>query len=392
MSAKKIELQDLRLDLRYNKLKEISKKEFIKLKEFIELNKNGEGSSGVDISEKTERKYIDAFAMVYKALKGKELLKLTKEDLTELKKKLKEGKIKSKFKRAYSLASVRDMQIILMRFLEHNKPEKYSPMRKWFILTVPKKDVEYLTEEEIEKLFRACKTNAERYLIAVLFDSGARASEFINIRFEDWEEPTQQFPYYKVRLKEEYSKTKGRSIGLYWKHSTDAVRDYLAELDNSDLKEPVYQKTYDSIRIFLTRMGKRVLEKRTHFHKFRKSSASYYATKLKSRQQLCYRYGWSFSSSVPDVYISRNQGEEEVKNEMVNTSMQKLEKQNQELETKMALMSEQMGKDIQELQSGYDEVMKEKLDEMFKDMEKHPEDWKPGQVHGMPVKYKVTKS
>ena len=37
---------------------------------------------------------------------------------------------------------------------------------------------------------------------------------------------------------------------------------------------------------------------------FRHTSATYYATKL-NRQELCYRYGWKFSSDMPDVYISR---------------------------------------------------------------------------------------
>ena len=40
------------------------------------------------------------------------------------------------------------------------------------------------------------------------------------------------------------------------------------------------------------------------YHLFRHSSATYYATKL-NRQELCYRYGWRFSSNMPDVYISR---------------------------------------------------------------------------------------
>ena len=38
----KIELQNLRIDLRYNSLKELSKKEFSKIKEFIDRLKNGE--------------------------------------------------------------------------------------------------------------------------------------------------------------------------------------------------------------------------------------------------------------------------------------------------------------------------------------------------------------
>jgi hypothetical protein len=41
-----------------------------------------------------------------------------------------------------------------------------------------------------------------------------------------------------------------------------------------------------------------------HFHLFRHSSATYYADKL-NRQQLCIRYGWTFSSRMPDIYIAR---------------------------------------------------------------------------------------
>jgi len=387
----KVELQDLRLDNRYKKLKEVSKKEFPKIKDFIEKNKNGENSSGVDISEKTERKYIDSFYMAYKTLQKnlldlnfyvggnslkrksldlifyrdyrefqriillEKILDLEKKDLKKIKNDLKQGNIKSRFNRPYSYSSIREMQIILMRFLEYYNPEKYAPMKKWFVIKVPKKSIDYLKEIEIEKLYNACKTPSQRFLIAVLFDTGARASEFLNIRYEDIIEPTQSFPYYQVLFREEYSKTKERKIGLYWKKSTEAVREYLQEIGDKDSKEPIYNKSYDSIRVFLQRLGKKVLNKKVHFHTFRRSSASYYAMKLKSRQQLCYRYGWNFSSEVPDVYISRNQGEEEVKEDMLNTSMQKLKEENEELRSKVAINQKQ----IQEYEENKKNVKKE---------------------------------
>ena len=47
-----------------------------------------------------------------------------------------------------------------------------------------------------------------------------------------------------------------------------------------------------------------MLKRPVHYHLFRHSSTTYYATKL-NRQELCYRYGWKFSSNMPDVYISR---------------------------------------------------------------------------------------
>lgn len=48
----------------------------------------------------------------------------------------------------------------------------------------------------------------------------------------------------------------------------------------------------------------RVLNRSIHYHLFRHSSATYYASRL-NRQQLCIRYGWAFSSRMPDVYIAR---------------------------------------------------------------------------------------
>ena len=125
-----------------------------------------------------------------------------------------------------------------------------------------------------------------------------------------------------------------------WKHCTKDIKNQLEELDDSDPKAPVYPKNYDAIRRFLTRLGKRVLGKRIHFHIFRKSSASYYATKLKSRQQLCYRYVWRFSSSMPDIYISRQQGEDEFMEAMFNTTLEKLEKENQQLKEEIVLQDE----------------------------------------------------
>jgi hypothetical protein len=66
----------------------------------------------------------------------------------------------------------------------------------------------------------------------------------------------------------------------------------------------MFKGAYDAMRMFLRRLGQEVLKKPVHPHLFRHSSATYYATRL-NRQELCYRYGWRFSSNMPDVYISR---------------------------------------------------------------------------------------
>jgi hypothetical protein len=141
----------------------------------------------------------------------------------------------------------------------------------------------------------------------VLFDSGARAEEFHNIRFEDIFLPEGKETCVKIALKQEYSKTLPRTIGLFWKLSLGAVTEYLRERIAEGIKptEPVFKGNYAATRKWLGRLGSRVLRRPVHYHLFRHSSATWYATQL-NRQELCRRYGWKFSSDMPDVYISRS--------------------------------------------------------------------------------------
>jgi hypothetical protein len=69
-------------------------------------------------------------------------------------------------------------------------------------------------------------------------------------------------------------------------------------------RDPVFVGGYDANTKLLQRLGEQGLKRSIHYHLFRHSSTTYFATKLK-RQELCYRYGWKFSSNMPAVYISR---------------------------------------------------------------------------------------
>ena len=110
----------------------------------------------------------------------------------------------------------------------------------------------------------------------------------------------------RIAIKQEYSKTLGRTIALYWKHSVEAVRDYVRERISEGIKptDPVFRSDYVSTRKLLQRLGEQAIGRSVHYHLFRHSSCTFYATKL-NRQELCYRYGWRFSSDMPDIYISR---------------------------------------------------------------------------------------
>lgn len=49
---------------------------------------------------------------------------------------------------------------------------------------------------------------------------------------------------YALVLKQEYSKTKGRTVSLYWRHSLEAIKEYMNERLSDGIKpqEPVLRE------------------------------------------------------------------------------------------------------------------------------------------------------
>jgi hypothetical protein len=113
-------------------------------------------------------------------------------------------------------------------------------------------------------------------------------------------------PYFKIRLRTEFSKTEGRTVSLLWKETTPILREWLEVCPNKDEQDkPLFDSTYDGVRMLLDKLGKRAIRKHVNAHLFRHSSATYYASKGHDYFQLCKRYGWSIGSDVPHRYIHK---------------------------------------------------------------------------------------
>lgn len=316
------------------------KKNLIK---FLNDSAIGKVNKGKRISENRQIKYLDLLKIPLEFF-NKSTAKLEIKDVERLEKALISNSLKSKLKKKpYSAETKADIKRILKIYIKWLSGEdRMNKLCGWLDLRTPKKTPNFLTEKEIIKLFKACKDNEERFLIAVLFDSGARAEEFHNIRYEDIQLPSEKQSFVKITLKEEYSKTKGRTISLYWNYTLEAVRDYLRDREKEGIKndEAVFKKTYDNTRQIITRLGLRVINKRLHYHLFRHTSATYYANKM-NRQELCYRYGWKFSSDMPDTYISRAGMEnKDLDDKFSSTELEELRKKIEEYESKNKLARE----------------------------------------------------
>lgn len=276
------------------------KKDLLKFLNDLELGKVNKGKK---IGEARRLKYLTCLKIPLEFW-NKPASKLTEKDIENFEKAL-TSKLKSKLKKkSYTANTKSDIKKALKIYLKWKGLD--NKLYNWLDTSVPNSTPDYLKEEEIKKLYKSCKNSEERFLIAVLFDSGARAEEFHNIRYEDIQLPKDSENFVKLTLKEEYSKSKGRVISLYWENTLEAIRDYLKQREAEGIKnnEAVFKNSYDNARQILYRLGKRALRRNIHYHLFRHSSATYYASRL-NRQQLCYRYGWAFSSRMPDIYISR---------------------------------------------------------------------------------------
>jgi len=218
-------------------------------------------------------------------------------------------KDKIKYKgRAYALRTKKSILKMLSVFLEWKHKEKSVKMCKLLNIQISlnNNEIEILTDAEVDKLIVDTLPPDKKFLLAVLNSSGMRAEEFHNCRYSDFKMPEGEDMFVQVTVKNQFSKTKGRTIKLYDKKVLPIVKKYLAIRLNEGMKpdDAVFPLTYAGTRKWMSRLGMKVLNKNVHYHLWRHTSATRLASSL-NRQQLCIYFGWKFSSSMPDVYIQR---------------------------------------------------------------------------------------
>lgn len=284
------------------------------VRDFLKAYGVGEitGRIGTNVNATLERvcEYLKpCFVYINKKKPVCDLTKSDKEIMQDFLSAIMKDIIKTKDKKPYSIKTKKFMIHNFVNYLKWKFPDDHLTFTKVLSIRIQNKlpEPEFLKEEEIDKLYKNCSNSAERFLIAVLFSSGMRAEEYHNLRYQDIEMPKDKEMFVKIRVNNQYSKTKGRTISLYYKYSLEAVKDYLEERINQGIKpdDPVFNQIYDTTRQWLRALGERVLNKRIHYHLFRSSCATWMTDKLSTKAEYCYFFGWNFSSPMPDVYISR---------------------------------------------------------------------------------------
>jgi hypothetical protein len=135
---------------------------------------------------------------------------------------------------------------------------------------------------------------------------------------------------------------------------TNLLEEWLAEHpEPKNTEAQLFPVKYTWFANRLDTLAQQAIRKKVHPHMLRHSSATYWASKL-NRYQLCAKYGWAFSSDMPDRYIKRKGiilSQIAEKGDVDQTY--RLEKENRQMKERM----EDLEKDYEKLKKAFETVM-----------------------------------
>lgn len=272
---------------------------------------------------------------------------INQSDMEQFVEKLEGNRIVKRNGQPFSEATKCDIKKTIKKFWKwkDGKNKVYPELVEWIDTFETSQDVPAIRKEEVERMIEFAPSVRNKALLLVLFDSGARIEELLNVRLKPehvfWKEEAKCF---KLRL--EFSKTKPRTISVPL--CTRLLDEWLKiHPHKGNPGAQLFPMAYGAVKMVLKRLGEKALSKRVTPHMLRHSSVTYYASRLKNRYQLCYRYGWAMSSKVVDRYLDREGIMEEETSLLVRTDeIMMASKENQRLQDNLL-----------QLQASYSEVI-----------------------------------
>ena len=151
---------------------------------------------------------------------------------------------------------------------------------------------ELLTPREVKSLIDATNNIMYKALIALLWETGIRAEELLNLTKNDVEETGYGF---LIRVK---GKTGVRTIPVV------EAAPLLSKWLETCSSEKVFPISYAALRMYLKKLAKKAgIGKRIYPHLFRHSRATYLAKKKVSESIMKKYFGWTGDSRMPSRYV-----------------------------------------------------------------------------------------
>ena len=242
---------------------------------FIALDKRG-------LSNRRKKKYL----VLLRKISNIKLTKLNKRNVEKFFFYLKDSKLSDETKKDY--------WIMFRIFVKWIKPKIDTSDYKLKIGKTTKLPEEILTLQEVRKIVLHGKSIRDRAMISLLYDSGARPSELLNLHRKD------------VIFDDDgliilfNGKTGGRRVRIITTLDSDKfLREYL--LLNSDDK--LFDIGIERLNQIVKEYSKEIrINKRVYTYIFRHSRATHLAKHLTEAQMKIY-LGWSMGSRMVSVYV-----------------------------------------------------------------------------------------
>lgn len=211
-----------------------------------------------------------------------------------------------------SPATKQNIKVVVKSFYKHYKGEDYFyPKEVAWIPTSMQRGkkilpTDLLSETDILHMLENAPEIRDKCVIALLYDTGVRVGELINIKKKDVELDSN--PAHVVVS----GKTGMRKIPLFF--SKPYVAQYLNTIKDYEPSDNLFcdygaMKRFrrpigrDGVAKMIRIVGKKAgITKPVNPHSFRHARASFYANKL-TEQQLKHYFGWSGSSAMASVYV-----------------------------------------------------------------------------------------
>lgn len=173
----------------------------------------------------------------------------------------------------------------------------------------PSAPVVFITEDDLDAMYHACPNATSRVAFQILFYTGVRVGELLNLKKKDIEaiyNPETKQNYYMVHVWKEYSKSReDRSIPITSEKAIRSLRTHLKAISDND---PVISLSYAGIRKNAAAIAEKAKIKTKpeatpfHIHIFRKSFPPYAKSIGYDKDEIKAMLGHKPSSTVIDAY------------------------------------------------------------------------------------------